>query len=101
MVALGSAAKIIHRANTGDSGNSEAGREETNPLENRDALFSDQFLSLEELVSPKNDGIKQSSKKIQDDIAELTRNKKWEDIISLYHPVEEKMPDLSLFNITD
>ncbi|MFO7885249.1 MAG: tetratricopeptide repeat protein [Desulfobacteraceae bacterium] len=94
MVALGSAAKIIHRANTGADNINFAGREKANHLANREDLFSDQFLSLDELVSPKSEAVKQSSKKIKDDIAELTQNKKWEDIISLYHPVEEKMPDL-------
>ncbi|MEA2061394.1 MAG: hypothetical protein U9P10_12990 [Thermodesulfobacteriota bacterium] len=94
MVSLGSAAKIIQRPNTGKSDNSGPGLEEAGQVENRDGLFSDAFLSLEDLVSPKSDAVKQSGKKIKDDIAELSRNNRWEDIISLYHPVEEKIPDL-------
>ncbi|MEA1966767.1 MAG: tetratricopeptide repeat protein [Thermodesulfobacteriota bacterium] len=98
MVSLGSAAKIIQRSGNlkGDNSNFNVGNDSSfsREVQKENELFSDQFLSFEDLFSPKSNTIKHSRKKITDDIFELTRNNRWEDIISLYHPVEEKMPDL-------
>ncbi len=38
--------------------------------------------------------LKKSRNRILADIEELTRTNRWEDIISLYHPAEEKIPEL-------
>ena len=38
--------------------------------------------------------LKKSRNRILADIEELTRGNRWEDIISLYHPAEEKIPEL-------
>ena len=57
-------------------------------------LYQDQFLTLDELITPTSDLIKKAKKRNLDDILELTRNNQWDDILSLYHPVDEKAPDL-------
>ena len=94
MVSLGSAARIVQKPHQGNDKNSDFHQEESFDAHSGQALFSDQFLSFEDLFSPGSDAVKQSGKRISDDIEELTRNQRWEDIISLYHPVEEKTPDL-------
>ncbi|MBT3807704.1 MAG: hypothetical protein HOG03_24415 [Desulfobacula sp.] len=38
--------------------------------------------------------LKKSRNRILADIEELTRGNRWDDIISLYHPAEEKIPEL-------
>ncbi|SLM28434.1 TPR repeat-containing protein [Desulfamplus magnetovallimortis] len=57
-------------------------------------LHQDQFLTLEELINPESNLIKKARKRSLDDIFEMMRNNQWENIIALYHPVEEKAPDL-------
>ena len=53
-------------------------------------LFSDQ-----ELFGIKKGGfIKKSRNRVLADIEELSKNNQWDDILSLYHPVDDKLPDL-------
>ena len=57
-------------------------------------VYQDQFLSLNELITPKNGFIKKAKQKTLDDIFEMIRGNQWENIIALYHPVDEKVPEL-------
>ena len=53
-------------------------------------LFSDQ-----ELFGIKKGGfIKKSRNRVLADIEELSKNNRWDDILSLYYPVDDKLPDL-------
>ncbi|MBF0201383.1 MAG: hypothetical protein HQK66_08725 [Desulfamplus sp.] len=57
-------------------------------------LFEDQFLSLKDIITPKSDLIKKTEKKSVDDILEMFRDNQWDNIIALYHPVDEDGPRL-------
>ena len=57
-------------------------------------LFQDQFLTLNELITPTSDLMKKAQKKNFADILEMVRNNQWENIIALYHPMDDKSPDL-------
>ena len=57
-------------------------------------LFQDQFLTLDELISPKSDLMKKAKKRSFDDVMEMMRNNQWENIFALYHPMDEKAPDM-------
>ncbi|MCP4579921.1 MAG: hypothetical protein GY846_26940 [Deltaproteobacteria bacterium] len=54
----------------------------------------DEFLSLDELVPIGKDAAKRSLKRILAEVEELVREKKWEDMVALFRPVEEKAPEL-------
>ena len=61
---------------------------------NQDLFKADPFLSLDELIAPQSDAGKKAQKRITNDLQELMHECRWEDIVSLYHPVETKLPDL-------
>lgn len=54
----------------------------------------DDFLNLEEYLQFKHDAAKRHLKQALMEISELFRDKKWEDAISLFYPLDEKFPDL-------
>lgn len=84
MVSMENAAKIVYRPDN------EGEKEMVQP----DRPAEDDFLTFDEIISPERDAAKYLGKRVFDDISELMREKKWEDIIALYHPAEEKIPDL-------
>lgn len=53
-------------------------------------LFSDQDL----FGVKKGAFIKKSRNRVLADIEELSKNNRWDDMLSLYHPVDDKLPDL-------
>ncbi len=57
-------------------------------------LFEDEFLTADSLIPLKKDAADRSLKLTLGEIEELIREKKWEDIIAVFHPVEEKLPEL-------
>lgn len=57
-------------------------------------LFEDEFLTADSLIPHKKDAADRSLKLTVGEIEELIREKKWEDIIAVFHPVEEKLPEL-------
>lgn len=61
--------------------------------EHREAA-GDEFLNLEEYLGLKQDAAKRHLKQALTEINELIRDKKWEDAVSLFHPLDEKFPDL-------
>ncbi|HAR33877.1 MAG TPA: hypothetical protein DCR95_07255 [Desulfobacter sp.] len=85
MVKLQAAARIIQ------SPQSKPPAPMGTPCTGRQAeLFSDQDL----FGVQKGEFIKKSRNRVLADIEELSKNNRWDDILSLYHPVEEKLPDL-------
>lgn len=54
----------------------------------------DEFLNLEEYLGIKHDTAKRHLKQALMEINELIRDKRWEDAVSLFHPLDEKFPDL-------
>jgi len=57
-------------------------------------IAGDEFLNLEEYLGIKQDAAKRNMKQAVMEINELIREKKWEDAVSLFHPLDEKFPDL-------
>ena len=85
MVKLQAAAKIIQTPQSKTP--APAGK----PCTGRQAdLFSDQDL----FGVKKGEYIKKSRNRVLADIEELSKNNRWDDMLSLYHPVEDKLPDL-------
>lgn len=66
-----------------------------NVPEKSSELFEDQFLTLKALINPESDHIKKAKQKSLDDILEMVRENQWDNIISIYYPVEEKNPELT------
>jgi len=66
---------------------------------NQEGLFEDEFLSTGDLVTVHRDLAEKRRKRAFADLEELIREKKWEDAISLYYPVDEKFPELSAFGL--
>ena len=93
MASLGSMAKIIR---TPEQSGQMAKASQTHPATpaSQDKMYQDQFLSLDELIAPKSDFSKKSRGKTLDDIRELMGKNQWENILALYYPVEDKVPDL-------
>jgi len=55
----------------------------------------DMFFSMDDLVPVKKDAAKRSLKRVLSEMEELMREKKWEDAVALFYPVEEKQPELA------
>ena len=72
------------------TGSSE-GKEKASPLD----LSEDEFLFSDDLVGIRQQSAERSLKRSICEIEELIREKKWEDIVSLFHPVEEKFPEVA------
>lgn len=54
----------------------------------------DEFLALADLAPLSQSVAERSLKQVLSEIAELTRNNRWQDILALCHPVAEKLPEL-------
>ncbi|MBF0412083.1 MAG: hypothetical protein HQK70_05150 [Desulfamplus sp.] len=110
MPSLGSTARIINNSNSNQPielftiGQSKVStdvklkivsRETPNTIsENKAAPFEDQFLNLKEFLTPESDFIKKAKHKSLDDILLMMQANQWDNIISLYYPVDEKNPEL-------
>ena len=57
-------------------------------------MDGDEFLSLDDLVPIQRDAVERSLKRALAEVEELFAEKRWEDIVALFHPVEEKQPEL-------
>jgi len=95
MATLESAARIIHRPETPTNQTSPAsGKPET---DSRNDLFTqDELFGIK-----KGQYIKKARARVLADIESLSRNCRWQDIINLYHPVEEKTPELDQAGMAD
>jgi len=83
-----------------NSANTQGKTNITNKNDNRSPdLFEDEFLSAENLIPLKKDAAERSRKQTVGEIEELMREKKWKDIISIFYPVEEKLPELAVHDL--
>jgi len=63
------------------------------------AAKEDTFFSMDDLVPVKKDAAKRSLKRVLSEMEELIREKKWEDAVVLFYPVEEKQPELVAYGM--
>ncbi len=64
-------------------------------MENHRPLTSeDPFLSINDLVSVKADAAARALKRALNELEELIRENKWEEIKTAFYPIEEKQPEL-------
>jgi predicted negative regulator of RcsB-dependent stress response len=59
----------------------------------------DEFLSLDSLIPSVREAAERNLKRILGEIDELTRERKWEDIISIFYPIESKQAELLKLNM--
>jgi len=59
------------------------------------ALFEDEFLKSEDLVTVNRDVAARRGRRVLADIEDLIRESRWPDAVSLYYPVDEKLPELT------
>lgn len=57
-------------------------------------VSGDEFLSPEDYLPIKKDAAQRTLKQALSEIIELNREKRWEDIIDLFYPVDDKQPEL-------
>ncbi len=55
----------------------------------------DAFATLDDLVTSKTNAALNAARSIGTEIGILFREKRWEDILALFHPVEEKAPEVA------
>ncbi len=58
-------------------------------------IAEDEFLSLKDLVPVHHDAAARQLARISAEIGELTRENRWADALALFHPVEEKLPEIA------
>ncbi|MGD9732073.1 MAG: hypothetical protein AB7U45_07805 [Desulfamplus sp.] len=74
--------------------NNDSVKSENNGAGKSEKLFEDNFLNLKEFLTPESDFIKKAKHKSLDDILLMMQANQWDNIISLYYPVDEKNPEL-------
>jgi tetratricopeptide (TPR) repeat protein len=95
MATLESAARIIHRPETPSAQAVPSSREPE--TESKTDLFTqDELFGVK-----KGQYIKKARARVLADIESLYGNCRWQDIVSLYHPVEEKLPELDEAGMAD
>ena len=67
--------------------------------EGKDATAEDSFFSMEDLVPIQKDAARRTLKRALAEMEELIREKKWEDLVALYHPVAEKQAEVAANNL--
>ena len=72
----------------------EAGETAAPAVKTKTDLVHDEFFDENSLITVKKDVAARQEKRMFSDIEEMTRTGRWEDILSLYYPVEEKIPEL-------
>ncbi|MEW6673471.1 MAG: hypothetical protein AB1427_17395 [Thermodesulfobacteriota bacterium] len=58
-------------------------------------IMEDEFLNLQDIVSVKRETAERSLKQVLSEMEELIREKKWEDAVAMFHPADEKLPELA------
>ncbi len=98
MATLESAARIIHRPDTPSAPAASAKTASREPeTESRTDLFTqDELFGVK-----KGQYIKKARARVLADIESLSGNCRWQDIVSLYHPVEDKLPELDEAGMAD
>lgn len=64
------------------------------PADARTETFEDEFLSLDGLNTIKHDAAERTLQRCLSEIEEMGRENRWQDIVVLFSPVEEKTPEL-------
>jgi len=59
-----------------------------------DFVNEDEFISEKDLAPVRRDAAERSLKRHLSELVELISQNKWEDVVALYYPVQEKQPDL-------
>ena len=93
MVSLGSVARIISKPDTVDSpvqDSSSLPDPRQSSAEERDPFFS-----FDDMIAPPESGAEQVKRRVLGDLGELMGENRWEDMVALYYPVDEKVPDLT------
>jgi len=98
MATLESAARIIHRPDTPAA---PAAPSKTVSREPETESQTDLFTQDELFGVKKGQYIKKARARVLADIESLSGNCRWQDIVSLYHPVEEKLPELDEAGMAD
>ena len=55
---------------------------------------ADEFLTLDDIVTVKKDSLRRQLHRALSEIEELAREDRWDDILALACPVEQKFPEL-------
>lgn len=74
---------------------SEALGSGTVSVADRERPVQDEFFSLDDLVPVSRNSAERSLKRLLAEVEELARETKWEDVIALFYPVDEKQPELA------
>ncbi len=69
------------------------------PSKEAGRISGDEFLGFDDLGGFKQDAAQRILKQAIGDIGELIRENKWEDAVSLFHPVEDKFPELVVHDL--
>ncbi|WP_373499152.1 tetratricopeptide repeat protein [Desulfococcus sp.] len=56
-------------------------------------ILEDEFLQLADLVTVKKDAAKKAAKGALAELDVMIRDKRWEDAVELFHPLEDKIPE--------
>jgi len=64
------------------------------PNQRTDARQADSFLTLDDIVTVKKDSLQRQLHRVLSEIEELAREDRWNDILALAYPVEEKFSEL-------
>lgn len=62
-------------------------------------VTEDEFLSIDDLVPVKREAAERSLKRTLTEMAELTTEKRWGEMLEIFYPVDEKIPELSEHNL--
>jgi tetratricopeptide (TPR) repeat protein len=94
MATLESAARIIHRPESPANQTAPASPAVPTSRQPETESRTDLFTQEELFGVKKGRYIKKARSRVLADIESLSGNCRWQDIVSLYHPVEEKVPEL-------
>jgi len=61
-------------------------------------ITGDEFIAFEDLNMVKTEVMQAYARQVAAEIEEMQRDNRWEDILSLFYPVETKLPDLAAKN---
>jgi len=74
-------------------------REEMNRMGSDLVVTEDEFLSVEDLVPVKKQAAERSLNRTLSEMTELVAEKKWEEALEIFYPVDEKMPELLEYDL--
>ncbi len=57
-------------------------------------ITEDEFLSFEDMVPVKRDALQRTLRRTLSELEELIRENRWEDVLAIAYPLEEKLPEI-------